>query len=135
MCLCFYIDSFYMVSSRTFGLENINGNVYICFPVSWLILTEIFPVGVKGRAVAAATVFNWGTNILISMTFLEVIGLFRNRTDNAFCTKMTAFSSLWVAVIKFVLSHRYISCWTELPITQLIFVFIEISIKEILLFL
>ncbi|XP_065061741.1 solute carrier family 2, facilitated glucose transporter member 12-like [Rhopilema esculentum] len=43
-------------------------------PMSWLILTEIFPVGVKGRAVAAATVFNWGTNILISMTFLEVIG-------------------------------------------------------------
>eukprot|EP00112_Aurelia_sp_Birch-Aquarium-sp1_P016629 Seg3788.2 transcript_id=Seg3788.2/GoldUCD/mRNA.D3Y31 product="Solute carrier family 2 facilitated glucose transporter member 12" protein_id=Seg3788.2/GoldUCD/D3Y31 len=43
-------------------------------PMSWLVLTEIFPVGIKGRAVAIATIFNWGTNILISMTFLEIIG-------------------------------------------------------------
>jgi len=42
-------------------------------PISWLILTEIFPVGIKGRAVATATVFNWGTNIITSLTFLDVI--------------------------------------------------------------
>lgn len=43
-------------------------------PMSWLLLTEIFPTGIKGRAVAAASIVNWGTNIVVSMTFLEVIG-------------------------------------------------------------
>lgn len=42
--------------------------------MSWLLLTEIFPTGIKGRAVAAASIVNWGTNIVVSMTFLEVIG-------------------------------------------------------------
>ena len=42
-------------------------------PVTWLILSEIFPSSLKGRAISMATVFNWGTNLIISMTFLQVI--------------------------------------------------------------
>ena len=56
--------------------SNKTGNLFILFSslVSWLVLTEIFPVGIKGRAVSIATIFNWGTNIIISSTFLDVIG-------------------------------------------------------------
>ncbi|XP_072046507.1 solute carrier family 2, facilitated glucose transporter member 10-like [Amphiura filiformis] len=42
-------------------------------PVTWLILSEIFPAGVRGRAVSFASVFNWSTNILVSATFLDVL--------------------------------------------------------------
>eukprot|EP00111_Clytia_hemisphaerica_P007116 TCONS_00020680-protein len=43
-------------------------------PMSWLILTEIFPTAIKGRAASVATSVNWGTNIVISLTFLDVLG-------------------------------------------------------------
>ncbi|CAH1252851.1 SLC2A12 [Branchiostoma lanceolatum] len=42
-------------------------------PVSWLVLSEIFPVNVKGRAVALTTVLNWGTNLVVSLSFLNLV--------------------------------------------------------------
>lgn len=42
-------------------------------PVSWLLLSEIFPTGIKGRAFSIATVLNWGTNLVVSFTFLDLL--------------------------------------------------------------
>ncbi|XP_021374805.1 solute carrier family 2, facilitated glucose transporter member 12-like isoform X2 [Mizuhopecten yessoensis] len=42
-------------------------------PVTWLVLSEIFPASVKGRAIGMTTVLNWGTNLVVSSTFLNVI--------------------------------------------------------------
>eukprot|EP00055_Hartaetosiga_balthica_P009702 m.39280 g.39280 ORF g.39280 m.39280 type:complete len:575 (-) comp6855_c1_seq2:200-1924(-) len=42
-------------------------------PVTWLVLSEIFPDDVRGRAVGVATVFNWGGNLLVSLTFLSMM--------------------------------------------------------------
>ncbi|KAM9382644.1 solute carrier family 2, facilitated glucose transporter member 12 [Phaethornis superciliosus] len=47
-------------------------------PMSWLVLSEIFPGGIRGRAMALASSMNWAINLLISLTFLtvtELIGL------------------------------------------------------------
>ncbi|XP_029452466.1 solute carrier family 2, facilitated glucose transporter member 12 [Rhinatrema bivittatum] len=47
-------------------------------PMAWLVLSEIFPVGIKGRAFAFTCNMNWGMNLLISLTFLtltESVGL------------------------------------------------------------
>ncbi|XP_053566880.1 solute carrier family 2, facilitated glucose transporter member 12 [Bombina bombina] len=47
-------------------------------PMAWLVQSEIFPVGIKGRAFALTSSMNWGMNLLISLTFLtltEIIGL------------------------------------------------------------
>ena len=41
--------------------------------VSWLLLSEIFPAGIKGRAFSIATVLNWGTNLVVSLTFLDML--------------------------------------------------------------
>ena len=41
-------------------------------PVFWLMISEIFPVGVRGKAMAVATVFNWGANFLVAQTFLTL---------------------------------------------------------------
>ncbi|EDQ90746.1 uncharacterized protein MONBRDRAFT_15943, partial [Monosiga brevicollis MX1] len=42
-------------------------------PVSWLVLSELFPDDVRGRAVSIATVFNWLGNLLVSLTFLSLM--------------------------------------------------------------
>ncbi|XP_013380389.1 solute carrier family 2, facilitated glucose transporter member 10 isoform X2 [Lingula anatina] len=42
-------------------------------PVTWLVLSEIFPSSIKGRAIAFATVMNWGSNVIISLTFLDIM--------------------------------------------------------------
>ncbi|KAM4772738.1 solute carrier family 2, facilitated glucose transporter member 12 isoform 1-T2 [Rhinophrynus dorsalis] len=47
-------------------------------PMAWLVQSEIFPAGIKGRAFAITSSMNWGMNLLISLTFLtltEIIGL------------------------------------------------------------
>ncbi|MBD3384071.1 sugar porter family MFS transporter [candidate division KSB1 bacterium] len=38
-------------------------------PVTWVILSEIFPTRIRGRALSVATVFLWAANWLVSQTF------------------------------------------------------------------
>jgi SP family galactose:H+ symporter-like MFS transporter len=42
-------------------------------PVFWLMISEIYPLRIRGRAMSAATVVNWGTNLLIAITFLSLV--------------------------------------------------------------
>ncbi|XP_008578633.1 PREDICTED: solute carrier family 2, facilitated glucose transporter member 12 [Galeopterus variegatus] len=44
-------------------------------PMPWLVLSEIFPGGIRGRAMAVTSSMNWGINLLISLTFLTVTDL------------------------------------------------------------
>ena len=55
-CLLFYIMGF------AIGLG----------PVFWLMISEIFPLSMRGPAMAVCTMFNWGFNFLISYTFLTL---------------------------------------------------------------
>ena len=42
-------------------------------PVFWLIIAEIYPLKVRGIAMSVATVFNWGANLVVGITFLSLI--------------------------------------------------------------
>nr|XP_056700632.1 solute carrier family 2, facilitated glucose transporter member 10 [Euleptes europaea] len=42
-------------------------------PMTWLVLSEIYPAGIRGRAFAFCNSFNWAANLLISLTFLDLI--------------------------------------------------------------
>jgi sugar porter (SP) family MFS transporter len=42
-------------------------------PVFWLMIAEIFPLGVRSAAMSVCTVANWGFNFLVSFTFLQLI--------------------------------------------------------------
>uniref|UniRef100_A0A8D1UQP9 Solute carrier family 2, facilitated glucose transporter member 12 n=1 Tax=Sus scrofa TaxID=9823 RepID=A0A8D1UQP9_PIG len=44
-------------------------------PMPWLVLSEIFPAGIRGRAMALTSSMNWAINLLISLTFLTVTDL------------------------------------------------------------
>lgn len=42
-------------------------------PIFWLIIAEIFPLKVRGRAMSLATMLSWVFNLIIAMTFLTMI--------------------------------------------------------------
>jgi MFS transporter, SP family, galactose:H+ symporter len=42
-------------------------------PVFWLLIAEIFPLALRGRAMSLATVANWGFNLIVSATFLDLV--------------------------------------------------------------
>ncbi|XP_068928429.1 solute carrier family 2, facilitated glucose transporter member 10 [Petaurus breviceps papuanus] len=43
-------------------------------PITWLVLSEIYPAEIRGRAFAFCNSFNWAANLLISLSFLDLIG-------------------------------------------------------------
>ncbi|XP_020043168.1 solute carrier family 2, facilitated glucose transporter member 10 isoform X2 [Castor canadensis] len=43
-------------------------------PVTWLVLSEIYPAEIRGRAFAFCNSFNWAANLFISLSFLHLIG-------------------------------------------------------------
>lgn len=53
--------------------------VYVAFfavslgPVAWLIISEVYPLGIRGRAMGIATFANWVSNYFVSLTFLTLM--------------------------------------------------------------
>ncbi len=52
---------------------------YVCFfgiglgPITWVVLSEIFPLKIRGKAVGMALFANWFANYLIALTFLPLL--------------------------------------------------------------
>jgi SP family galactose:H+ symporter-like MFS transporter len=44
-------------------------------PIFWLLISEIFPFAVRGRGMSLATVANWGSNLAVTVVFLDLIRL------------------------------------------------------------
>ena len=53
--------------------------VYVAFfaiglgPIFWLLIAEIFPLRVRGRAMSLATITNWGFNLIVTISFLGLV--------------------------------------------------------------
>lgn len=46
-------------------------------PVFWLVLSEIYPLRIRGRAMSVGTAANWGSNVVVALSFLtltQVVG-------------------------------------------------------------
>src|SRR5258708_33711872 len=74
--------------------------VYIvCFafsmgPIAWILVSEVFPLRVRGRGVAAATLGSGTSNFLVSIPFLSLIKTAGNSP---------LLSILWVFFIVYLL--------------------------------
>lgn len=69
-------------------------------PVAWLIISEVYPLGIRGRAMGIATFSNWVCNYFVSLTFLSLIqGLGTSGTFWLYA--IICFLGLWF-VIKLV---------------------------------
>ncbi|MDB5026441.1 MAG: sugar transporter, partial [Candidatus Eremiobacteraeota bacterium] len=42
-------------------------------PIVWLLISEVYPLPVRGRAMSVATLANWAANFLVSLVFLTMI--------------------------------------------------------------
>jgi len=44
-------------------------------PIFWLLISEIYPLRVRGAAMSAVTVTNWAFNLAVAVTFLTLVGV------------------------------------------------------------
>ncbi|MEP7381919.1 MAG: MFS transporter [Gemmatimonadota bacterium] len=44
-------------------------------PVFWLLISEIYPLKFRGRAMGVATAATWSANLLVALTFLTLIAM------------------------------------------------------------
>ena len=73
--------SFYITSLLGFlgDLATIGLMVYVASfaiglgPVFWLLVSEIYPLKVRGLAMSIASEANWGSNLIVALTFLTLI--------------------------------------------------------------
>lgn len=42
-------------------------------PVFWLLISEIYPVTIRGRAMSVATIVNWSANFVVTVCFLSLL--------------------------------------------------------------
>lgn len=84
MTLCLVVLAYSFHAPAAFGagpgvVATICLMVYItCFafsmgPIAWILVSEVFPLRVRGRGVAAASLGSGAANFLVSMTFLSLI--------------------------------------------------------------
>ena len=41
-------------------------------PVFWLVLSEIYPLRIRGRAMSVGTAANWSANLVVALSFLTL---------------------------------------------------------------
>ncbi len=74
--------AYYLNSGMISGLAFICLMSYVAFfaiglgPVTWVVLSEIYPLKVRGKAMTLAALGNWLFNYIVSLTFLDLIGKF-----------------------------------------------------------
>jgi sugar porter (SP) family MFS transporter len=49
-------------------------------PVFWLLISEIFPLSVRGRGMSVATVANWGSNFAVTLVFPPLVAALGSAT-------------------------------------------------------
>jgi sugar porter (SP) family MFS transporter len=73
-------------------------------PIFWLLISEIYPTTVRGQAMSLATVTIWLADLLVSVTFLSLVGAFGARDSfwlyGALCVIAFIFSAKLVPETK-----------------------------------
>jgi SP family galactose:H+ symporter-like MFS transporter len=74
------LGSFFVIGSAHLGwIAAVSLMSYVAFfaislgPVTWLLISEIYPLKIRGRAMGIATFANWTCNYLVSISFLSLI--------------------------------------------------------------
>jgi sugar porter (SP) family MFS transporter len=72
----------FLVSTSTTSLAGLSVVCLMVFvgafaiglgPIFWLLIAEIYPLRVRGLAMSVATTANWGSNLVVSLTFLTLL--------------------------------------------------------------
>jgi sugar porter (SP) family MFS transporter len=68
-------------------------------PVFWLLISEIFPLSLRGRAMSLATVANWAFNFIVSVTFLDLVGAVGSAGAFLIYALLTAAALMFTATV------------------------------------
>ncbi|NGX44334.1 MAG: hypothetical protein K1060chlam3_00500, partial [Candidatus Anoxychlamydiales bacterium] len=68
-------------------------------PVAWLIISEIYPMGIRGRAMGIAIFANWTCNYIISLTFLTLVD-FLGKSGTFWLYALIGLFGLWFVIKK-----------------------------------
>ncbi len=68
-------------------------------PVAWLIISEIYPIGIRGRAMGIAIFANWSFNYIISLTFLTLVD-FLGKSGTFWFYSFIGLLGLWFVIKK-----------------------------------
>jgi MFS family permease len=92
-------------------------------PVTWVILSEIFPTRIRGRAMAVATVCLWVANFVVTQTFTmmdndpRLVARFHHGFPfwiyAAFCAVALAFMAAFVPETKGKTLEEIERSWTR----------------------
>jgi len=81
-------------------------SLFLCFqqgfvsPVTWLLLSEIFPLKVRGLGMGAATLVLWGANFVVAFSFPQLVA--------GFGVSSTFFGFVVVGLVAVAFSARYV---------------------------
>jgi len=65
-------------------------------PVFWLMISEIYPTRVRGLAMSVATVANWLANLVVALTFPELVSLVGESTSFVLYAALTVASLVFI---------------------------------------
>ncbi|MBO0773165.1 MAG: sugar porter family MFS transporter [Actinobacteria bacterium] len=82
----------------------IAGFAFSLGPVFWLMISEIFPLQHRSKAMALCTIFNWAANFIVSYFFLQEVGLIGKP------------ATFWIYAFVGVLATGFI--WLRVPETK-----------------
>ncbi|GAV06867.1 hypothetical protein RvY_16782 [Ramazzottius varieornatus] len=68
-------------------------------PMTWLVLTELYPSGIKGRAMSFANILNWSSSLLVSLTFLNVMTVLTPGGTFLLYSAVNVFSALYIFLV------------------------------------
>jgi SP family galactose:H+ symporter-like MFS transporter len=66
-------------------------------PVAWLIISEVYPLGIRGRAMGIASFANWVCNYFVSLTFLSLIQML-GTSGTFWLYAIICFLGLWFVI-------------------------------------
>lgn len=81
-------------------------SLFLCFqqgfvsPVTWLLLSEIFPLKVRGLGMGAATLVLWGANFVVAFSFPQLVARFG--------VSSTFFGFVVVGILAVAFSFRHV---------------------------
>jgi len=69
-------------------------------PIFWLLIAEIYPLKIRSSSEGLAATFNWGSNLLVTLTFLTLV--------QRFGASPTFLLYALFAMAAWIFSHRYV---------------------------
>eukprot|EP00092_Neocalanus_flemingeri_P028649 GFUD01031109.1.p1 GENE.GFUD01031109.1~~GFUD01031109.1.p1 ORF type:complete len:561 (-),score=168.17 GFUD01031109.1:412-2094(-) len=65
-------------------------------PITWILLAELFPLNTKAQAMSLGQAVNWTVNVLVSVTFLDMVRTFTLPAVFTFYLLMSIISLLFI---------------------------------------